>query len=110
MGTLLPGQFVRLDIPLPPGGNEVVIPAGALVEQGGVSFIFVQPDPKKPEYHGRQVLVVRRGQDVIHVRSEPTPEEQRRGYQPLRPGERIVTAGAVEIQATLDDLQAKAKP
>jgi cobalt-zinc-cadmium efflux system membrane fusion protein len=108
-GTMRAGQFVRLDIALPPAGREVVLPAGALVEQGGVSLIFVQPDPKKAEYQARPVLVVRRGQDVIHVRSELTADEQKQGYQPLRPGERIVTAGAVELMATLDDLRAKDK-
>src|SRR5262249_11156393 len=108
-GMLRPGQYVRLDIALPPAAREVVVPAAALVEQGGVSLLFVQPDPKKSEYHPRPVLVVRRGQDVVHVRGEPTAEEQRQGYQPLRPGERIVTAGAVELQATLDDLRAREK-
>ena len=49
--------------------------------------------------------VVRRGQDVVHLRSVLTPDEVRQGFQAVRPGERIVTAGAVELKAALEDLQ-----
>jgi hypothetical protein len=57
----------------------------------------------------RRVLVVRRGSAMVHVRSPLTPEEERRGYEALRPGDRVVTAGAVDLQALWADLQGREK-
>jgi multidrug efflux pump subunit AcrA (membrane-fusion protein) len=108
-GGLLVGQFVTVTITLPVPPGEVAIPAGALVETGKEAIVFIQPDPQKLEYVQRRVAVVRRGRDVVHVRSTLRPEEARQGLQALRPGERVVTAGAVELQALLADLQEQRK-
>lgn len=97
-GALRPGQFVRVTITLPPLAPEVVLPASALVEQGGQTFVFVQPDPAKAVYRLRRVRVVRRGQDVAHVRGS------------LKPGECIIAAGAVELKAILDTLTRRKAP
>jgi cobalt-zinc-cadmium efflux system membrane fusion protein len=97
-GKLRPGQFVIASLPLPAGVPETAIPASALVEQGADAFVFVQPDPDRPSYELRRVTVVRRGRDVVHVRWRQ------------QPGERLVTAAAVELKALLDDLQAAKKP
>jgi cobalt-zinc-cadmium efflux system membrane fusion protein len=109
-GLLMPGQFVRVTVPLPRGTREVVIPASALVDDGKDHQVFVQPDPRKFQYVPRRVRVVRRSRDVVHVRSPLTPEEEREGFESLRPGERIVTAGAVELSALWADLKERPQP
>jgi cobalt-zinc-cadmium efflux system membrane fusion protein len=107
-GRLRAGQFITAHILLPAAGGEVALPAAAVVEDGRASFVFVQPDARKSFYEQRRVAVVRRGQDLVHVRSRLTPEQEREGYQAVRPGERVVTSGAVELKAVLDDLKAGA--
>jgi RNA polymerase sigma factor (sigma-70 family) len=104
-GRWRPGQFITASITLP-AAAEVALPAGAVVEEGSRSFVFVQPDAAKPFYEQRRVAVVRRGRDAVHIRSRLTAEQQRQGLQTVRPGERIVTAGVVELQAVLEDLKA----
>jgi RNA polymerase sigma factor (sigma-70 family) len=104
-GRLLVGQFLKVTVFLPGASGHLAIPAAALVEEGGKSFVFVQPDPARDVYQQRRVLVVRRGRDVVHVSAAATAEERRQGFAGLRAGERVVTAGAVELQALLADLQ-----
>jgi cobalt-zinc-cadmium efflux system membrane fusion protein len=104
-GRLLIGQAVKVTLFLPGDIRNVAIPAAALVDEGGKSFVFVQPDPGQEVYQQRRVLVVRRGQDIVHVRAAPTAEERRQGFAALRAGERVVTAGAVELQGLLADLE-----
>jgi len=100
------GQFVTARVILPPAAGEVWLPATAVVTDAGQNFIFVQPDAKKPIYEQRRVLVVRRGHDAVHVRSRLTPEQERQGFQSILPRERVITAGALELKAILDDLKA----
>jgi cobalt-zinc-cadmium efflux system membrane fusion protein len=96
-GRLRAGQFVTAVITLPPSGREVVVPASALVDTGRETLVFLQPDPARPVYVQRSVTVVRRGHDTAHVRFATKPED------------RIVTAGALELKAALDDLKAARK-
>jgi hypothetical protein len=84
----------------------LVVPAGAIVEEGHRTFVFVQPDAKSFFYELRRVVVVRRGQDRVHIRSRLTPEQERQGFQTVRLGEHVVTVGAVELKAVLEDLKA----
>jgi cobalt-zinc-cadmium efflux system membrane fusion protein len=107
-GRARAGQYITASLTLPPAVGEVVLPASALVEDGRHSFVFVQPDPKRFVYEQRRVSVVRRGQDVVHIRSQLTPEQEREGVRTVRPGERVVTGGVVEVQALLEDLKAAA--
>jgi membrane fusion protein, heavy metal efflux system len=105
-GRLRAGQFITASITLPPTG-EVVLPTAAVVEAGQHTFIFVQPDTKKQIYEQRCVRVVRRSRDAVHVRAQLTPEPEP-GFQSVRPGDRVITAGALELKAILDDLKAGA--
>jgi cobalt-zinc-cadmium efflux system membrane fusion protein len=100
------GQFVTASITLPPAPGEVSLPAAAVVDTGTKTFVLIQPDPMKLVFEQRRVLVVRRGEDRVHIRSRLTPEQERQGYQTVRLGDRVVTSGAVEIKALLDDLEA----
>jgi cobalt-zinc-cadmium efflux system membrane fusion protein len=105
-GRLRAGQFITASITLPPAAKEMVLPAAAVVEDGRRAFVFIQPDAMKFFYEQRRVLIVRRGHDRVHVRSELTPEQERQGFKAVRLGERIVTSGALELKAILDDLKA----
>jgi cobalt-zinc-cadmium efflux system membrane fusion protein len=108
-GKLRPGQLVKVTVLIPRTARFPAIPAAALVEAGGKTFVFVQPDPKQEIYRQRRVAVVHRAPDGAHIREVPTPEESRQGVEGLRPGERIVTAGAVELQGLLEGLKAQGK-
>jgi membrane fusion protein, heavy metal efflux system len=105
-GRLRAGQAATANVTLPPPAGEVILPATAVVEEGRRTFVFVQPDAKKFVYEQRRVSVVRRGGNVVHIRSRLTPEQKRQGLQTVWPGERVVTAGSVELKAILDDLRA----
>jgi len=109
------GQFITATITLPPDmrevsdTREVVVPAGAVIEQEGATFVFVQPDPKQSVYRLRRVLIVRRGQEAVHIRSPLSEEEEKQGFHALRAGDCILNRGVVELKATLDDLKRKEK-
>jgi cobalt-zinc-cadmium efflux system membrane fusion protein len=105
-GRLRVGQFISAAIDLPPPPNQVMISKTALIEDGHECGVFVAPDANEPCYIWRKVLVVRRGRDGVFLRSEPTADERCQGFEPLAPGERVVSAGAVELAAALKDLQA----
>jgi len=106
-GKLRVGQFVatRLEIPPPPG--EVVVPASALCEESDRTCVFVQ-SAGKATYVRRSVAVTRRRGDKVCIRSRPTPEETRRGLEPLAAGEQVVVSRVVELAACLDSLQQNA--
>jgi hypothetical protein len=121
---LLVGQLVTATIFVPQETGLVQIPMTALNEVHGQSLVFVQEPASagaKPRYVLRRVAVVNRFADVVQVRSrleltarekEQMAREVRRGLrpiEPLRPGERVVTGGVVELASGLDDLLAKAK-
>jgi RNA polymerase sigma factor (sigma-70 family) len=103
-GRFRAGQLVAITLTLTAEPSVVVIPKSALVEENGQTFVFVQRDAKRPDYVLRRVQVVRRGDDVVHVRSRLTPEEEKTGVRPLKPTEQVVTAKAVELKAMLEDL------
>jgi RND family efflux transporter MFP subunit len=67
-GRLRPGQAVRLTVTLPPQASEVVVPTSALVEEGGATYVFVQPRAGERLYYPLRVELVRRGEDTAHVR------------------------------------------
>jgi len=110
-GQLRAGQFITATIELPPPAGEVEIPTAALVEDGQESVVFVQPDPSRPEYTLRRVAVARRYHDLVYVRSLPDGVKAAggRAITPLKPGERVVTAAAVELKQALEDEQTTAK-
>jgi cobalt-zinc-cadmium efflux system membrane fusion protein len=101
-GTLRAGQFVKVTVFLPTSPREVVVPAAALVEHGGDTWVFVQGDPRELVFTQRRVVVVRRGRDAAHVRIQAGGGTNGSG---LRAGERVVTEGALELKAELDDLR-----
>ena len=105
-GMLRAGQFVTATVDLPPPGDVVEVPISALVEDGKDSIVFVQPDSKEPIYTMRRVEVTNRFDRTAYVRSTPATakdDEKTAGTEPLKPGERMITAGALELKTALEN-------
>jgi cobalt-zinc-cadmium efflux system membrane fusion protein len=98
-GELKAGQFVTVTIAAPPRSGEVELPTAALIEDGKTSVVFVQPDPSTSRYVRRSVTVTRRFHDVVFVRAAPDG---------VRPGDRVVTGGALQLNQVLADAPASA--
>ena len=109
-GLLRAGQFVTATVELLPPKGVVEVPIGALVEDGKDSIVFVQTDPAKPIYTMRRVQVTNRFDRTAYVRSVPATHDedadpegggQPPSTEPLGEGERVLTAGALELKAAL---------
>jgi cobalt-zinc-cadmium efflux system membrane fusion protein len=120
-GLLRAGQFVTATVELLPPKNVVEVPISAVVEDGKDSIVFVQADPKKPVYTMRRVQVTNRFDRTAYVRSVPLAKDDEHApdaeaqsslpTEPLREGERVLTAGALELKTALaDKLSETAKP
>lgn len=113
------GQFVSATVTLPPPPDVVEVPLTALAEDGKQSFVFIQADPAKPYYTMRRVKVTHRFETTAFVSSQLAPEEEKltslekaQGMQPrqvLKPGERVLTSGVLELRAALEDKESKAE-
>ncbi|MGO9601642.1 MAG: efflux RND transporter periplasmic adaptor subunit [Isosphaeraceae bacterium] len=111
------GQYVTATVNIPPPPDVVEIPADALVEDGKQSLVFVQPDAASRQYTMRRVQVTHRFDRSVFVRKTPLPKEEQLSAreaeegllpkEPLRPGERVLLAGAVELKAALLDLESE---
>jgi len=116
-GTLRAGQFVSATVNLPRPKDVVEVPLTALAEDGKQSFVFVQPDPAQRRYTMRRVQVTHRFEKTAYVSSrltpaerQLTPHEKAQGIQPrepLKPDERIISAGVLELRAALEDKESK---
>ncbi len=114
--VLRAGQYVTATIELPPPKNVVQIPESAVVDDGKQTIVFVQPDPKKAEFTMRRVMVTHRYDGKLLVRSvlsdlerKLTPDEKEAGMMPKEPltvGERVLTAGLLELKKELEDREA----
>ncbi len=120
-GLLRAGQFVTATVELLPPKNVVEVPMSALVEDGKDSIVFVQADPDKPVYTLRRVQVTNRFERTAYVRSvsvkhgeESAPAQDGQpslSTEPLHAGERVLTAGALELKTALENkLSETAKP
>jgi membrane fusion protein, heavy metal efflux system len=102
-GRMRSGQFITASVEEPPPTGEMVIPTTALVEDGVESVVMVQEDPARFAYTLRNVNVIARYQDVVHVRIRGTGPDKE-NLKGLSPGEHVVVAGAVELRGALADL------
>ena len=94
-GKLKIGQFVGATVQLPPPGNELELPAAAVVEDGRESVVFIQPDPKKSEFIRRSVSVIRRLRENVYIKNVETG---------VHSGDRVVTSGALMLQNAMSQL------
>ena len=107
------GQFVTATIDVPPPEDVVEVPVDAVVDDGRQCVVFVETDAAKHRYTMRRVEVTHRYEKVLLVRSKPftreeelTPDEQEDGLlprRPLKPGERVLAAGVLELKKELED-------
>ncbi len=115
------GQLVTATVQLPPPENVVEVPNSALADDGKQVVVFVQTGDQPGTYTMRRVQVVRRYDQTVFVRSrfangldeQPlTPAEKEQGLLPrhtLKPGDKVITAGVLEIKRELDDRAAEAE-
>ena len=102
---------------IPPPDDVVEIAVDALVDDGKQSLVFVQPDAGKHQFTMRRVHVTHRFDRTVFVRSTPIPKEEQltaleaeEGLlpkEPLRPGERVLLAGSVELKRVVIDLESR---
>jgi cobalt-zinc-cadmium efflux system membrane fusion protein len=112
-------QFATATVNIPPPRDVVEVPEDAVVEDGKQSVVFVQPDPAKSQFAMRRVEVTHRFDRTMYVRAEPIPkdaqltaEEVDEGLlpkEPLRTGERVLVAGAMELKRVAMDLESRPK-
>jgi cobalt-zinc-cadmium efflux system membrane fusion protein len=112
-------QFVTATVKLPPPDDVVEIPDDAVVDDGRQSLVFVQPDPHKNpnRFVMRRVQVTHRFADSMFVLKRPIPKEEQlttleaeEGLlpnEPLLPGDRVLTAGSVELKRVMIDLESR---
>lgn len=98
-GRLKIGEFVTATVKAPASENELELPAAAVVEDGRESVVFVQTNPKELDFVRRPVSVVRRLRERIYARREETG---------ARPGDRVVTSGALMLQNAMGQLPVQA--
>jgi RND family efflux transporter MFP subunit len=83
VGELPIGTSVQAELVLPGDGTAVVVPSSALVDDGGVTAVYLQLEGES--FARRPVRVAGRQGDRVAVSG-------------LSPGERLVTRGAAEIR------------
>jgi membrane fusion protein, heavy metal efflux system len=113
------GQYAVATVNIPPPRDVVEIPTDALVDDGKQSLVFVQPDAAKHQFTMRRVDVTHRFASTVFVRDTPIPKEQQltaleaeEGLlpkEPLRPGDRVLLAGSVELKRVVIDLESRPK-
>jgi len=113
------GQYVTATVNIPPPPDVVEIPVDALVDDGRQSLVFVQPDAAKHQFTMRRVHVTNRFDRTVFVRETPLPKDEQltateadEGLlpkEPLRPGERVLVAGSVELKRVAIDLESRPK-
>jgi hypothetical protein len=81
----------------------VTVPPAALLEEANHADVLVEVDATRREYRRQPVAVVRRQEQLITIRSQPTPDEVSHGCQPLLAGQRVISAGGLELSAELTD-------
>ena len=86
--------------------NVVEVPISALVEDGKDSIVFVQPDPERADLHhaprGSDEPFRPYGLRAQHA-CHDKDDERAADTEPLKAGERVITAGALELKTALEN-------
>jgi membrane fusion protein, heavy metal efflux system len=111
------GQYVTSTVNIPAPSDVVEIPSDALVDDGLQSVVFVQADPALQQFTMRRVQVTHRFEGSVFVKTTALPKEEQLTEQeaeegllpkePLRPGERVLLAGSVELKAAMMELESR---
>ena len=119
-GKIRAAQIVTAAIALDPPADVVAIDVNALADDGmGRTYVFVQTDEQKSLYTLRRVKVTSRFNKVVYVKSKLdaketalTPDEKEEGLLPVEPlhqGDKVLTAGVLELKQELEDRESNAK-
>lgn len=112
----LVGEFVTATVLVPPPDATVEIPTEAINQYESQNFVFVQNPQRADEFFLRRIVLVSNSGGTSLVRSKLTAEDEelskheqahtppRRPLEPLRPGEKVITRGVVELTSALDEL------
>jgi cobalt-zinc-cadmium efflux system membrane fusion protein len=103
------GATVIATVPLQPDPSLVAVPAAAVIEGADGPMVFVRVTSDESLFTRRKVAIASRGRELIFLRRDPTPDEAKRGAAPIRPGDVILTRGAVELNGELEALRSDAK-
>ncbi len=107
-GSLKPGLFARIRLPIGQPYDALLIPDEALLSDQGKSYVYVVTSEEKVEY--RPVKI---GQGVQGLRVIKPAEKGKEGKEGLSNGERVIVSGmqrvrrGAQVQATM---QAPPKP
>jgi cobalt-zinc-cadmium efflux system membrane fusion protein len=111
------GQYITATVQIPPPTGVVEIPADAVVDDGIQSLVFVQDTSSNHRFSMRRVEVSNRFDHSVFIRATALAQKDRlttreadEGLlpkEPLRPGERVLLSGAVELKAALLDLESR---
>jgi cobalt-zinc-cadmium efflux system membrane fusion protein len=109
------GQYVAATVEIPPPHDVVEIPTDAVIDDGREALVLVQPDAGAPIFQVRRVEVTHHFEHSVFIRSAEIPEAERLTMleaqehllpkEALRPGERILLNGALELKAAIMDLE-----
>ena len=103
------GQFVSATVEIPAERDAVVVPTSAIIDQGERAYVLVAENPEGTRLSRRKVNVLRRTGDSIWLSPSRPRGDQPRAENPvrpvndsaLRPGDRVVVNGAVELHFSL---------
>jgi cobalt-zinc-cadmium efflux system membrane fusion protein len=111
------GQYVSATIQIPAPDDVVEIPSSAVVDDGRQCIVFIQPKEGSHTFTMRRVDVTQRFENTVFVRrtkiakeDQLTASEAEEGLlpkQPLESGALVLTAGVLELKATLIDLESQ---
>ncbi len=107
--SLIIGQFVRVDIPLPPESNWVSIPTSAVVEEEDGTIVYVQKANQPGAFTRRKISIAVRGRRLMYVLMNPNASMRQIGIEGLSPGEKVLSKGAIQLAAEWKDLQKRSK-
>jgi hypothetical protein len=74
--------------------------------------VFVkQPEPTGADagnyrVQRRKVALVRQGDNTVGVLAEPSKAQREQGIEPLEPNDIVITSGALQLAAEMEDQQA----
>ncbi|MCX7409805.1 MAG: efflux RND transporter periplasmic adaptor subunit [Planctomycetales bacterium] len=97
LGELRVGQFVEAVVQTPQAADLAELPSSGLLDDGAKKFVFVALDDKLTRVQRREVRLTRRTASTVFVSSE--------GDFGVRPGERVLVRGQLELAEVWNQLQ-----
>ncbi len=96
-GRLKAGEFVKVQVQIPPKPGQTVIPRSAMVSVDRQDYVFVLKPGKVKTFERRPILAAKESNDVVVV---ARPSE---GHRELQPGEEVATLGSLILEKMFED-------